>query len=76
MGLNLTKSEDEAGQGEEAHEDEDEGDEDTKETYAAKTLMISGVPPAYCTKDVRMEEHSSTLAPRIYDTRIMVSKGT
>ena len=54
MGLNLTKSEDEAGQ--EANEDEDEGgDEDTKETYAAKTLMISGVPPAYCTKDVRME---------------------
>ena len=54
MGLNLTKSEDEAGQ--EANEDEDEGgDEDTKETYAAKTLMISGVPPAYCTKDVSME---------------------
>jgi len=51
VGLNLTKSEDEAGQGEEVT-DEDEGDEDTKETYAAKTLMISGVPPAYCTKDV------------------------
>ena len=31
VGLNLTKSEDEAGQGEEAS-DEDDGDEDTKET--------------------------------------------
>ena len=26
---------------------------ETKETYAAKTLMISGVPPGYCTKEVR-----------------------
>ena len=63
MGLNLTKSEDEAGQ--EANEDEDEGgDEDTKETYAAKTLMISGVPPAYCTKDVRIWSTQFNLGPQ------------
>ena len=43
------------------------GHEDTKETYAAKTPIISGVPPANCTKNVRMEEHISTLAPRIHD---------
>ena len=55
VGLNLTKD-----TFDDAAPQEDDGaaaagpeEEDTKESYAAKTLMVSGVPPVYCTKEVR-----------------------
>ena len=55
VGLNLTKD-----TFDDAVPQEDDGaaaagpeEEDTKESYAAKTLMVSGVPPVYCTKEVR-----------------------